>query len=118
MEENKNGTQEQPEQKKKKKSDVILTIALVVAIAVFCYAAYNLYHIYTEYRKGTNEYNSIEEMAVTERDPRNSNSLCQFTGKEYATLQNTDKMYFPSCIIPADLGCNLLNSCIHFFFTQ
>ena len=61
MEENKNGTQEQPEQKKKKKSDVILTIALVVAIAVFCYAAYNLYHIYTEYRKGTNEYNSIEE---------------------------------------------------------
>ena len=27
MEENKNGTQEQPEQKKKKKSDVILTIA-------------------------------------------------------------------------------------------
>ena len=40
MEENKNGTQEQPEQKKKKKSDVILTIALVVAIAVFCYAAY------------------------------------------------------------------------------
>ena len=69
MEENKNGTQEQPEQKKKKKSDVLLTIALVVAIAVFCYAAYNLYHIYTEYRKGTNEYNSIEEMAVTERDP-------------------------------------------------
>ena len=38
MEENKNGTQEQPEQKKKKKSDVLLTIALVVAIAVFCYA--------------------------------------------------------------------------------
>lgn len=48
---------------------MILTIALVVAIAVFCYATYNLYHIYTEYRKGTNEYNSIEEMAVTERDP-------------------------------------------------
>ena len=69
MEENKNSTQEQPEQKKKKKNDVLLTIALVVAIAVFCYAAYNLYHIYTEYRKGTNEYNSIEEMAVTERDP-------------------------------------------------
>lgn len=30
MEENKNSTQEQPEQKKKKKSDVLLTIALVV----------------------------------------------------------------------------------------
>ena len=68
MEENKNNTQKQPEQKKKKKSDVLLTIALIVAIAVFCYAAFNLYHIYTEYKKGTDEYNQIEEMAVTDRD--------------------------------------------------
>ena len=68
MEENKNNTQKQPEQKKKKKSDVLLTIVLIVAIAVFCYAAFNLYHIYTEYKKGTDEYNQIEEMAVTERD--------------------------------------------------
>lgn len=68
MEENKNNTQKQPEQKKKKKSDVLLTIALIVAIAVFCYAAFNLYHIYTEYKKCTDEYNQIEEMAVTERD--------------------------------------------------
>ena len=68
MEENKNNTQKQPEQKKKKKSDVLLTIALIVAIAVFCYAAFNLYHIYTEYKQGTDEYNQIEEMAVTERD--------------------------------------------------
>ena len=68
MEENKNNTQKQPEQKKKKKSDVLLTIALIVAISVFCYAAFNLYHIYTEYKKGTDEYNQIEEMAVTERD--------------------------------------------------
>lgn len=72
MEENKNSTQKQPEPKKKKKSDVLLTIALIVAIAVFCYAAYNLYHIYTEYKKGTDEYNHIEEMAVTERDPDSS----------------------------------------------
>ena len=47
---------------------MLLTIALIAAIAVFCYAAFNLYHIYTEYRKGTDEYNQIEEMAVTERD--------------------------------------------------
>lgn len=72
MEENKNNTQKQPEQKKKKKSDVLLTIALIVAIAVFCYAAFNLYHIYTEYKKGTDEYNQIEEMAVTERDADNA----------------------------------------------
>lgn len=68
MEENKNNTQKQPEQKEKKKSDVLLTIALIAAIVVFCYAAFNLYHIYTEYKKGTDEYNQIEEMAVTERD--------------------------------------------------
>lgn len=68
MEENKNNTQKQPEQKKKKKSDVLLTIALIAAIVVFCYAEFNLYHIYTEYKKGTDEYNQIEEMAVTERD--------------------------------------------------
>ena len=68
MEENKNNTQKQPKQKKKKKSDVLLTIALIAAIVVFCYAAFNLYHIYTEYKKGTDEYNQIEEMAVTERD--------------------------------------------------
>ena len=47
---------------------MLLTIALIAAIAVFCYAAFNLYHIYTEYKKGTDEYNQIEEMAVTERD--------------------------------------------------
>ena len=44
-------------------------LVLIVAVVVFCYAAFNLYHIYTEYKKGTDEYNSISEMAVTERDP-------------------------------------------------
>lgn len=56
-------------QPKKKKGDILLTLALIVAIAVFCFAAYNLYHIYTEYKKGTDEYNQIEQMAVTDRDP-------------------------------------------------
>ena len=55
--------------KTKKKGDLLLTLALIVAVAVFCFAAYNLYHIYTEYKKGTDEYNHIEEMAVTERAP-------------------------------------------------
>lgn len=56
---------------KKKKSigDILLTLILVIAIGVFCFAAYNLYHIYTEYKKGTDEYNEIEQMAVTQRDP-------------------------------------------------
>lgn len=55
--------------KKGKAGDILLTIVLLLAIAVFCYAAYNLFHIYTEYKKGTDEYNHIEQMAVTEREP-------------------------------------------------
>lgn len=55
--------------KKSKAGDILLTVILIAAIAVFCYAAFNLYHIYTEYKKGTDEYNNIAQMAVTERDP-------------------------------------------------
>lgn len=58
--------------KPKKKGDIILTLALIVAVAVFCFAAYNLFHIYTEYKKGTDEYNHIEQMAVTERAPEST----------------------------------------------
>lgn len=63
--------EKKPVKKKKKKTfaDILLTIILLVAIGVFIYAAYNLYHIYTEYKKGTDEYNQIEQMAVTNRDP-------------------------------------------------
>ncbi|MDO5135930.1 MAG: class B sortase [Eubacteriales bacterium] len=60
----------EPKKKKKKRAgDVLLTLILIGAIGVFLYAAYNLYHIYTEYKKGSDEYNSIAQMAVTERDP-------------------------------------------------
>lgn len=55
--------------KKNRAGDVLLTVILVAAVCVFIYAAYNLYHIYTEYKKGTDEYNKISQMAVTERDP-------------------------------------------------
>lgn len=55
--------------KKKTLGDFILTIILLVAICVFCYAAYNLFHIFTEYKKGTDEYNQIEQMAVKTKNP-------------------------------------------------
>ena len=55
--------------KKKTAGDVLLTIILIVAIGVFCYAAFNLFHIFTEYKKGTDEYNQIQQMAVTSRNP-------------------------------------------------
>ena len=55
--------------KKIKVGDVLLTLILFVAIGVFSFAAFNLYHIYTEYKKGSDEYNAIAEMAVTEKKP-------------------------------------------------
>ena len=55
--------------KKSRIGDLLLTLILIVSIGVFCYAAYNLYHIYTEYKKGTDEYNEIQQMAVTNREP-------------------------------------------------
>ena len=63
--------EKKPVKKKKKKTfaDILLTIILLIAIGVFVFAAYNLYHIYKEYKKGTDEYNQIEQMAVTNRDP-------------------------------------------------
>ena len=68
----------QPRRKKKKKGDLLLTLALIAAIAVFCFAAYNLFHIYTEYKKGTDEYNHIEQMAVTDRAPKTKNWWMRF----------------------------------------
>lgn len=65
----------QNSKKPKKKGDIVLTLALIVAVAVFCFAAYNLFHIYTEYKKGTDEYNHIEQMAVTERDPESTEEV-------------------------------------------
>ena len=65
----------QNSKKTKKKGDIILTLTLIVAVAVFCFAAYNLFHIYTEYKKGTDEYNHIEQMAVTERDPESTEEV-------------------------------------------
>lgn len=54
--------------KKKKRGagDVILTLILVAAIGVFCYAGYNLATIFLEYKAGTDEYNQIAEMVVKE----------------------------------------------------
>lgn len=57
------------QKKKKTAGDVILSVVLVAAICVFCYAAFNLFHIYTEYKKGTDEYNSIAQMAIKDQDP-------------------------------------------------
>lgn len=52
--------------KKKTAGDYLLTLLLIVAVLVFLFAGYKLYKIYREYKVGTDEYNALEEMAVTE----------------------------------------------------
>ncbi|MBR2259072.1 MAG: class B sortase [Blautia sp.] len=78
--------------KKKRKSDFLLTFILVIAIGVFLFAAYNLYHIYTEYKKGSDEYNAIAQMVVTERTP---------DGEREAQTPNTQTE--PSVAVPMSI---------------
>ena len=75
-------SEKQPK-KKKTAGDIVLTVVLIAAVCVFCYAGYNLFHIYTEYKKGTDEYNYIAQMAVTERDPDQKEAA----GPEAGTLK-------------------------------
>lgn len=84
--------------KKKNVGDFLLTLVLIVAIGVFCYAAYNLYHIYTEYKKGTDEYNQIEQMAVTNRDP------------DAETQETMDEELVPLLAAPMKIDFNALRS--------
>ena len=55
--------------KKRTAVDVILTIILLAAIGVFCYAGYNLITIYLQYKEGRDQYADMANMVVTERDP-------------------------------------------------
>lgn len=54
--------------KKKKHSagDAVLTLILIVALGIFCFAGYKLVTIFLEYKAGTDEYHQIAELAVTE----------------------------------------------------
>lgn len=53
--------------KKPKKTfiDHMLTVILILAIGVFCYAGYHLVDIFLEYKEGTDEYQELSQMAVT-----------------------------------------------------
>lgn len=55
------------EGKKKKKrtvGDLIRTVILIAALAVFCYSGYQLFHIYMVYKEGKDEYASLEKQYV------------------------------------------------------
>ena len=55
--------------KKKTIGDLIWRVVFLAALVVFCYCAFQLITIYLEYKKGTDEYSSLEQKYVSERKP-------------------------------------------------
>lgn len=51
--------------RKKGKGGIISTIVLIVALAVFCFSAFQLYQIFSGYHEGKKEYDEVRELAVT-----------------------------------------------------
>lgn len=80
----------QTHKRQRKKGNLILTLVLIVAIAVFCFAAYHLYNIYTEYKKGTDEYHQIEQIAVTGREPDSMTGTADTGGTSAAESNAAD----------------------------
>ena len=52
--------------KKKTIGDLIWRVVFLAALVVFCYCAFQLITIYLEYKKGTDEYSSLEQKYVSE----------------------------------------------------
>ncbi len=51
--------------KPKKKNSIFSTIVLIVAICVFCFSAFQLYQIFSSYKKGNDEYDKIKNLAIS-----------------------------------------------------
>lgn len=47
---------------------VISAIVLIAALAIFCYAAFNLYSIYSGYKAGTDEYDKLKEYVTVPKE--------------------------------------------------
>lgn len=67
------GERKSAKNRKKGKGGIISTIVLIVALAVFCFSAFQLYQIFSGYHEGKKEYDEVRELAVTgddEEDPQ------------------------------------------------
>lgn len=60
------GMTEKKTKKKRTAGDIIRLVILIAALGVFCYSGYQLLTIYMEYKKGEDEYSSLEEQYVHE----------------------------------------------------
>jgi len=52
--------------KEKKSGGFLWTLILIIALGVFCYSGYKLVSIYLEYKKGDDEYSSLQQYAKTD----------------------------------------------------
>lgn len=55
---------------RKKKSSVLSTIILIMAVCVFCFSAFELYKIFSSYKKGDDEYENIQNLAIKVEKPK------------------------------------------------
>lgn len=54
--------------RRKSSGSVLTTIVLIVAIAVFCFSAFQLFRIFSSYKKGNDEYAKIQDFAVKAKE--------------------------------------------------
>lgn len=54
--------------RRKSSGSVLTTIVLIVAIAVFCFSAFQLFRIFSSYKKGNDEYAKIQDLAVKAKE--------------------------------------------------
>lgn len=57
--------------KKRKKVNMIYNIILVVAVGVFVFSGVKLFQIFNEYHKGTETYDKVRDLAITEEEESN-----------------------------------------------
>ena len=50
-------------------SRIISNLVLVIAIGVFCFSGYKLFTIFSEYHKGSSEYDAIQNVAIHQNAP-------------------------------------------------
>ena len=86
--------------KKKKGSAVgtfITSFLLVIAIGVFCYAAYTLYGYYKEYKVGTDEYGALNDKYVNSTPVTEASTEAESTSQG-TLLTRVDELEDPSTV--------------------
>lgn len=51
-------------EKRRTAGDIVRYIIMLAALCVFCYSGYQLFQIYMEYKKGTDEYSALENQYI------------------------------------------------------